>query len=101
MAMPKKGRRTITVADLTFYWTVSRNSDFQHQTLHIQHAEYPAAKIDAQFDRMVHDLSITPDVVRQVVETALSSGWNPASATKPLYIPMAHKLYPDAVTQAF
>lgn len=97
MAMPKKGRRAITVADMTFYWTVSMDKDCWYRNLYIQYAENPAAKIDARFEGINYDLSVTPDIVRQVLETALKSGWNPVSATKGLTIPMAQKLYPDAV----
>lgn len=100
MAIPKRGRRTLTILDMTFYWTISVDKENRYVKLFVQHAENSAAKITATFTGIPGELSITPDVVRQVLETALKSGWNPVSATTGLTIPMAQKLYPDSVVQS-
>jgi hypothetical protein len=97
MAIPKRGRRALTILDMMFYWTVSVGKENRYVKLFVQHAENPAAKITATFTGIPGELSITPDIVRQVLETALKSGWNPINATNGLNIPMAQKLYPDAV----
>src|SRR5690349_4404585 len=90
MALPKKnGIRTITVANRKFYWKV--RVDYQiGKCLTI----IPSDKQQAHIFANDFVGSITPDIVRQVIETALESGWHPDSATRAFIIDDAWTKFP-------
>ena len=87
MALPKKDRRKITVDGHQYFWIASGNDDFIH--LIICSANVPGQKLLAQFDyhsfhiitadstQLKQTLSITPFIVRQVIQYGINSGWTP------------------------
>jgi hypothetical protein len=92
MALPKKGLRKITVDDLKYAWSVTGNDGCIY--LHVIPLEPEGQILAVQFDyhseeireiRNVHGAKstlhshflITPYIVRQAIQYALSNGWQP------------------------
>lgn len=96
MAVPRKGRRSIQVAEDTFFWVARLQRRWYNGggpymvNLYVEHTEVPSAKIHVSFDPYAgpwgleqnRDIAITPDIVRQVIERVMRTGWNPWSAKK-------------------
>jgi hypothetical protein len=105
MAMPRKGRRALQVAEDKFFWTTRRSEDGATVLLHVEHAEVPTAKIQATFHVRAGEepLAVTPDVARQVVERVFRTGWNPWAAKKTVTLDHAEEFVtvaPDAVGES-
>lgn len=87
MAFPKKDRRKITVDGHQYFWIASGNDGYID--LIICSANIPGQKLFAQFDyhsfhintgdsrQLIQTLSITPFIVRQVIQYGINSGWTP------------------------
>lgn len=90
MALAKKGTRRISVDGQAYRWVVS--PDDGYMVLVVELAENPGQRLIACFDyqdifepagpgrwRIVGQrISISPGVVRSVIEAALISGWRPS-----------------------
>lgn len=90
MALPRKGSRCISVEGVTYRWMVSPNDGFM--VLIVELADHPGQQLGACFgyqdvlkpkkagvSAIVGQLrSITPGVVRSLILTALSRGWQPS-----------------------
>ena len=77
MAIPKKGSRTITVNDHTYRYKVTGN-DFVID-LAIESDESQGQLMSVGF---LYTNSITPGVVRKVIEYGLEKGWTPTKRAK-------------------
>jgi len=85
MGLARKGSHTIAVADRTFRWVVSADSGFM--ALVAELARRPGQRLEAQFGyqderdpesgALRQRCQITPKVVRSVILSALSRGWQP------------------------
>ena len=87
MALPKKDRRKITVDGHQYFWIASGNDGYID--LIICSANIPGQKLFAGFDyhsfhintenstHLKQALSITPFIVRQVIQYGINSGWTP------------------------
>jgi hypothetical protein len=93
MALPKKDRRKITVDGHPYFWIASGNDDFIH--LIICSANVPGQKLLAQFNyhsfrfttgNLKQTLSITPFIVRQVIQYGINSGWTPEKRSSELWL---------------
>lgn len=91
MAFPNKKKRRITVDDQMYYWVASGNDG--HIDLRVMVDNQGGQALRCCFDyhqedhsppgsgghSLVKQFVVTPHIVRQVIELALSRGWTPAS----------------------
>jgi hypothetical protein len=80
-ASQKKRASVITVKDDRYRWVVSGNDGFLD--LVIEHAEVPGQRLAIQMDYTIGQ--ITPKFVRQMILTALESGWVPTQRGGEVY----------------
>ncbi|MBD2767581.1 hypothetical protein IC235_06715 [Hymenobacter sp. BT664] len=104
MALPKKGLRKITVNDCRYAWSVTGNDYVVH--LSIVPLDNLGRLLTTEFGYhskltgKLHDtagkvigystkqqLIITPYIVRQVIQYALSKGWEPKEKGPQLHLP--------------
>lgn len=117
MTMPKKGRRKITVDGELYYWKTRINKQrikhpsadaFQIDvTIVIEHSQYPSSDLIVSFIGKelwaygvisgVQTISITPSVVRSVIQYALNNGWKPQKNKQNVVIKNAEQYFPQAV----
>ena len=69
MAFPKRGTRKITVEGIVYSYFVSQHEPYV--TVYVQKVEGKCALLIGYFDLQ----TITPDVIRQVVELGIAEGW--------------------------
>lgn len=69
MAFPKKGTRKITIEGNVYSYFVSQPEPFL--TVYVQKAEGKCALLIAYFDLQ----TITPHIIRQVIELGIADGW--------------------------
>lgn len=69
MAFPKRGTRKITVEEIVYSYFVSQHEPFL--TVYVQKVEGKCALLIAYFDLQ----TITPHIVRQVIELGIADGW--------------------------
>lgn len=112
MSLSKKGRRKIYVENEEYYWIAKRVrfgkfSPFSEDidiaiSLTIEHCECRGRKICALFEAKVlfgflwaddeQTVSITPKIVKHVINYAQSQGWNPREIWNNLVIQSAEKV---------
>ena len=95
MSLAKRTSRTLSINGVRYRWAVSPDSGYLW--LVVEHAHRPGQRIEAKF--VYHDVvqpdgafseqrrSVSPGVVRAVVEHALANGWQPEQGgLKPLRV---------------
>ena len=92
MALPKKSIRKINIYGQDYSWIASGNDDFIN--LIISSSNGLGQKLLTQFDYhsfqsptdncLRQRLSITPSLVRQVIEYGLNQGWTPGKRARDL-----------------
>lgn len=99
MSLPKKGSRKIQVDGLDYRWLIRKKPSYiqgigavsftiaierfeeEHKGLLLVHTGL--TRLDNWIDP--HQTSVTPKVVREMIQTALNGGWNPAN-TEPFLL---------------
>ena len=88
MALKKKGTRIIHVHGIKYRWLVSGGDEGIHVIVEL--AENPGQTLYTRFEydgirtdgRYKQRRRITPDVIRQLIEYGLFSGWTPEKLLK-------------------
>jgi len=75
MAFPKRGTRKITVEGNVYSYFVSQQEP--DVTVYVQRVEGKCALLIAYFDLQ----TITPHIIRQVVEMGIAEGWQESDAS--------------------
>ena len=76
MAFPKRGTRKITLEGTVYSYFVSQQEP--HVTIYIQRVEGKCALLIAYF----HLQTITPRIIRQVIEMGIAEGWQESDASR-------------------
>ena len=96
MALPKKGLRKITVDNFRYAWSATGNDDFISVSVapldnvgqllstafdYHSKATAPLIREDGLLIGFAYEqqLTITPYIIRQLIQHALSVGWNPTA----------------------
>jgi hypothetical protein len=77
MALPKKGWRKITVADVSYAWTIKFESPWLY--VRIMLSDGSGRRLSAWFDE---DRVVTPQVIRFLITSALQDEWKPTEPNK-------------------
>jgi hypothetical protein len=116
MALPKKGRRRITVDGEPYHWAVSRKLRYRpgtqdadlDLTLVVQRADGLGPRLEAgfagEFSLCVpakgfaddQTITLTPAIVRAVIARALALGWKPRSPGAVVRLQNQERFHPEA-----
>ncbi|WP_299682544.1 hypothetical protein [uncultured Dokdonia sp.] len=83
--MPKKGSRKIIVDHEPYFWKVIADEDLYFKQLIIENTKYQDYQIEALFDYR-ESLTISPNMVSQIIHLAMHNGWSPGKSQEKKYI---------------
>lgn len=109
MTIPKKGLRRVHVGGAEYAWRIRKKPTYLQgasqasMTLAVEPCDSDARSVlvvslgISRPDNWIspHQTSVTPAVVREVIEGALASGWEPNGKTEPFFY--EHSLIKDRV----
>lgn len=84
MAMPKKGARIIVVNHKTYFWKVIVDEDLFSKGFIIESVDHQDYQISGAFD-YEENHTISPNMINQVICSALKDGWNPGNSQDKKY----------------
>jgi hypothetical protein len=97
MTLPKKKSRKIQVDGKEYRWLISKRketielsierTEISGQLMQVSFESHNSYKKDAnlQWQRVRQDTSITPQIVKQIIQHGLANGWKPEERRKPLF----------------